>query len=251
MDRNEEFRKRLDKRLNKGGLLSKRGFDPTPYVDILMEKIDYEDYEDAEELKEFIDEVLQDPAFDFIFGSSSLLSVEQRTKTAFMLLKRIRAFHDFDPEPHAEGLMDIYKTPAFDQYLEIDEEDGQEYYDFEAYYAEYDFTKEQKEMIESAFDDQLREKTVVYKGERLSDTEIGSPKYAFWALAVLIIVVIIPPFFIPNLLQHFGWLPSDAGWLMKIGVGIISLIVLFFGFKKVLKFFVNRTLNKIKRQNAL
>jgi hypothetical protein len=251
MDRNEEFRKRLDKRLNKGGLVSKRGFDPTPYVDILMERVDYEDYDEVEDLQAFIDDVLEDPAFDFIFGKSSLMNTDQKSHTAAMLLERIDAYHDFDPEPHAQSLMDVYGTPAFDKYLETDDDDeeedydDEEYYNFEPYFAEHALTKEQKYLVEGAFHNLQRGKSPTRKGKNVE--EIVSPKYAFRLLLITIAVVVVPSFFIPNLLQRFGWLPCDAGWFMKIGVWILSLIVFFFSFTKVIQVFVNRALKKNKQ----
>jgi hypothetical protein len=213
-------------------------------VDILMERVDYEDYNEVEDLQEFIDGVLEDPEFDFIFGKSSLMNTDQKSHTAAMLLERIDAYHDFDPEPHAQSLMDIYGTPAFDKYLETDEDDDDEYYDFEPYSAEHALTKEQKYLVEGAFHNLQRGKSATRKGKNASDGEIVKPKYAFRILLLTIIVVVLPTFFIPNLLQRFGWLPPDAGWLLKIGVGILSLIVLFFSFTKVLQIILNRALKK-------
>jgi hypothetical protein len=244
MDRNEEFRKRLDKRLNKGRSIHKGGFDPTPYVDILMERVDYEDEEHIEDLQEFMDYVLEDPAFDFIFGKSSLMNTDQKSHTAAMLLARVHAYHDFDPEPHAQSLMDIYGTPAFDKYLESDDEEDEEYYDFEPYSAEHSLTKEQKHLVEGAFYNLQRGKSANNKGKKVRDVEIVKPKYAFRILLLTIVVVVLPSFFIPNLLQRFGWLPPDAGWLLKIGVGMLSLIALFFSFSKVLQIILNRALKK-------
>ena len=246
MDRNEEFRKRLDKRLNRtvvsGRFGSKRGFDPTPYVDILMEKSYYEDVQYDDDLQEFIDDVLEDPQFDFIFGPSSLLNTDQKTKTATMLLQRIHTYQNFDPEPHADGLMGIYGTPAFDKYIEFDEDgDGEEEYNFEPYFANYDFTKEQKELIVDAFSD--------LQIERLQEIEpildIGF-KQRIVNVFIFLIFALLPPFFIPNFLQRLGWLPSDAGWLLKIGVGIVSFIVLFIVVIKVIGIWAKRTLKRMQ-----
>jgi hypothetical protein len=226
MDRNEEFRKRLDKRLNRtvvsGRFGNKKGFDPTPYVDILMEKVYYEDVED---LQEFIDDVLEDPQFDFIFGASSLLNVDQKSNTAAMLLQRVDAYQDFDPQPHVDDLLGIYGTPAFDKYLdkgEDDDDDGYEDYNFEPYFDDYDLTKEQKELI-----------VEVFEANRLSRYRQTEPTPDIGAthrsmnVFVFILFVLLPPFFIPNFLQRHGWLPSDMGWFLKIMLGILCFIVLF------------------------
>jgi hypothetical protein len=244
MDRNEEFRKRLDKRLNKGRLISKGGFDPTPYVDILMEKTYYDD---AEDLQELIDDVMTDPKFDFIFGHSSLLNTDQKTQTAAMMLERVIAAQEFDPKPHAQDLLDIYGTPAFDKYIEhSDEEDDEEFYDFEPYYADYSFTKEQKELISEAFEDMQYEK--LYKNKK-SDLPVSKARGLLSCL--LICGALVFGFLTPNLLQRFGYLPSDAGWLIKIGVGLISVIILFLVAAKIIQIIANRALKKIRRLNDL
>lgn len=239
MDRNEEFRKRLDKRLNRtvvsGRFGNKKGFDPTPYVDILMEKVYYEDVED---LQEFIDDVLEDPRFDFIFGASSLLNIDQKSNTAAMLLQRVDAYQDFDPQPHVDDLLGIYGTPAFDKYIEFDDEDDEEY-NFEPYFADYDFTKEQKELISDAFLD-----LQIEKHRELEPS--FSPKQQFVHRFLFVIFVLLPPFFIPNLLQRFGLLPSDAGWLLKIGVGIVSLIVLVSILVKTIQVLGKRILKRMR-----
>ena len=240
MDRNEAFRKRLDIKLNKGKSVGKSSFDPTPYVDILMEKTYYEEVED---LQEFIDDVMSDPDFDYIFGKSSLLNTEQKSNTAAMLLQRVDAYLDFNPNKHAQYLIDIYGTPAFDKYIETDEDDGEEYYDFSAYYADYDFTKEQKNLISETFIELQEGESPEYdtldgqlnKRRRRSSFFIAS-------------IIFIPPLFIPNLLQYFGVLPPDAGWLLKIGVGAISLIVIFIFVSKILQILTNYAIKKMRKR---
>ncbi len=215
MDRNEAFRKRLDIKLNKGG------FDPTPYVDIIMERIDYEDVEDIQEL---MDDVLTDPAFDFIFGKSSLMNTTQKAKTGEQLLHRIAAVQDFDPEPHAEALIDIYETPEFDQYREFDE-DGDELFNFHSYFDKDNLTKEQRDLIFERFID-LQDDKFSPNGPTKGEGITG--------FIVLLVFTVLPSFFIPNFLQRNGWLPSDTGWFLKIVVGIISFFVLMFILNKVM-----------------
>jgi hypothetical protein len=45
-------------------------------------------------------------------------------------------------------------------------------------------------------------------------------------------------------------LPSDAGWFMKIGVGVVSMIVLLNIFKQGTKFVAIRMVKRMQRQNA-
>jgi hypothetical protein len=240
MDRNEAFRKRLDIKLYKGRSVGKGSFDPTPYVDILMEKTYYED-EDVNDLQEFIADVMTDPDFDFIFGQSSLLNTEQKANTAAMLLQRVDAALDFDPFSHAKDLIDIYGTPTFDKYVEIDE-DGDECYNFNAYYAEYNFTKEQKELVLDTFIDLQNAKTPKF-GD--IDSRL-SKKSGFCSLLFVAVIIFVPPFFIPNLLQNLGALPSDAGWLLKIGVGVVSFIALFITMAKIILITANRVSKKLQ-----
>ena len=154
MDRNAEFRRRLDKRLNasskKGHFVGKQSFDPTPYIDIVMERTYFEDAEDSEDIDILMEEILTDPDLHFIFGHSSLLNPAQKAKTGEGVYHRIVAYYEFDPQPHAIELIGLYQTPAFDQYVEIDEE-GDEEFDFSPYFANYNFTKEQKELISDQF----------------------------------------------------------------------------------------------------
>lgn len=236
MDRNEAFRKRLDIKLNKGS------FDPTPYVDIIMERIDYEDVED---IQEFMDDVLTDPSFDFIFGKSSLMNTTQKAKTGEQVLQRVVAIQGFDPEPHAQALMDIYETPEFDQYREFDEDDD-ELFNFHPYFDKDNLTKEQGDLIFETFIDLQSDKS---SGYDILDSGLSKKQRSISYLFILGLII-IPPFFIPNLLQRLGWLPSDTGWLLKIGVGIISLIVLFFIIVKVIQVVANRAIKKIQRQGA-
>ena len=236
MDRNEAFRKRLDIKLNKSG------FDPTPYVDIIMERIDYQDVED---IKELMDDVLTDPSFDFIFGKSSLMNTTQKAKTGEQLLHRITAVQNFDPEPHAEALMGIYGTPEFNQYMQFDE-DGDEELNFHPYFDKHHLTSEQRDFIFETFIDLQDDKS---SGYDILDNGLSKKQRSITYLFILGLII-IPPFFIPNLLQRLGWLPSDTGWLLKIGVGIISLIVLFFIIVKVIQAVVNRAIKKIQRQGA-
>ena len=222
MDRNEEFRRRLDKRLNASTKIGKQGFNPTPYIDIVMERIYFEDVEESEDIEALMDEILTDPDLDFIFGHSSLFNPAQKAKTAEGVLQRIVAYDDFDPQPHALTLIDLFQTPEFDQHIEVDEE-GVEEYDFNPYYAQYDFTKEQKELIEEAF---FRHKTKLLEAKIEQKEQAIAKKQRIWGAFVLIVFVFLPSFFIPNLLQRIGWLPQDAGWFLKITIVIISCIVL-------------------------
>ena len=242
MDRNAEFRRRLDKRLNasskKGHFVGKQGFDPTPYIDIVMEKTYFEDAEDNEDIEDLMEEIVTNPNLDFIFGLSSLLNPAQKVKTTQGVLQRIVAYLEFDPQPHATFLLGMSEGSEFYHYADVDE-DGE--LDFSPYFAQHDFTKEQKELIEDAF---YEHKTALSEAAKAQTEQPITKGQMILITAFLILVVIAPPFFIPNLLQRIGWLPQDAGWFLKIIIGIVSCVVLFMILLKVTEFRAARALRK-------
>jgi hypothetical protein len=229
MDRNQAFRKRLDIKLNKGG------FDPTPYVDIIMERIDYEDVED---IQEFMDDVLTNPSFDFIFGKSSLMNATQKAKTSEQLMHRIAAVQDFDPEPHVLILMDLYGTPEFNKYVEFDEDDDEEL-NFHPYFDKHNLTSEQRDVIFERFIDLQSDKLGIHgRGRNPNTVTKGEAIVGFF---LILIFTVLPSFFIPNFLQRNGWLPADTGWFLKIVVGIFSFFVLMFILNKVMSALQRKT----------
>ena len=68
MARNELSRKKFDVKMNRP-----ERFDATPYVDIIMDKL-----EDEVEVEKFLTTVTDNPELSFIFGKSSLLNIHQK-----------------------------------------------------------------------------------------------------------------------------------------------------------------------------
>ena len=135
--------------------------------------------------------------------------------------------------------MGIYGTPEFNQYMQFDE-DGDEELNFHPYFDKHHLTSEQRDLIFETFIDLQDDRS---SGYDILDNGLSKKQRSISYLCILGLII-IPPFFIPNLLQRLGWLPADTGWLLKIGVGIISLIVLFFSFSKALQIILNRALKK-------
>lgn len=237
MDKNEAFRRRLEKKKkellkqDRPTSIQTYGFDATPYVDIIMGKL--LDGDEVDDPMLFLEGVPQNPDFDFIFGKSSALKTLQKGKILQELMQRLVRAKDFDPEPYVKELLDLWGTPTFEQYY-ILHEDGEKDLDLTAYYAKYDWTKEQKRLVYELFLD------LQLENARKNRKKIIAP---FLISAAL---VLIPPFLIPNSLQHMGLLPQDSGWFLKIIVGVFSAFVLYFivkkGFTLVAKFILHRNI---------
>lgn len=234
MDRNDQFRKRLENRLNqsinKDTAVRSRTFDPTPYVNILMENILWE--EDEEELEDSLNAVSTDPELDFILGKSSLLNLAQKQMVIKALQQRLYAISDFDPEPYADELLDSKEK------YEVQDEDEEVEYNFTRFFEQNSFTKEQRSMIEDCFyeqlnaDDEYDSEKVVYNNmnsDQENEEALKKTKSPFLILgSITLLCCVIPPFFIPNFLQQIGWLSPNIGWFPKIFVGAISCFLLFF-----------------------
>ena len=218
MDRNEKFRRRLENKLNqpikKESFVSKQNFDASPYVDIILDRMAEED-DDIDATQDFIDGLMTNPDFAFILGKTSVLNQLQKTKVLQELMHRIMIAQEFDPEPYGKELSDMWGTPAFDQYKNTDSDDSQ-LYNFDAFFEQHNFTREQKEMVRESF-------------HALQSIKAGKNR---WKLIIPFLIaaamVVVTPFFIPNFLQQIGWLSKDSGWFIKILIGIISLIPLFY-----------------------
>ena len=116
----------------------------------------------------------------------------------------------------------------------VEDLDGKKQYDFDSFLDKYDLKREQKSVIIELF----------YKRQRERGREFKRVLSIPFLMCLLL--VIIPPFFIPNFLQNIGWLSSDVGWLTKILVGIISAGVLFFVAKT---FFIKFIIHTIRKKN--
>ena len=216
MDRNDKFRMQLERRLNKSSkkehIYRADNFEPSAYVDFIMERIKVDAPADV---KKYIMGMPDNPDFSIIFGKSSALTLAQKTKVSDEFSKRILALTEFDTTTYVNELSELIKIGGLKQFKQLDE-DGEYYYDFNPYLAPYNLTREQKEAVTSAFMKNQKEET------------FKTTRKLIIPLIICAALVLIPPFFIPNQLQHIGWLPADAGWFFKIIIGIISTIVLFF-----------------------
>ena len=234
MDRNEKFRRRLENKLNqpikKESFVSKQNFDASPYVDIILDRMAEEEDDDAQD---FIDGLRTNPDFAFILGKTSVLNQLQKTKVLQELMHRLMIAQEFDPEPYAKELSDMWGTPAFDQYTKTDTDD-KEQLELDAFFEQHNFTREQKEMVRESFYDLQSEKA-------------GKNRRKFTIpFLITTAMVVVPPFFIPNFLQRIGWLSQDSGWFMKILIGIISVIPLFYIAKTFFLISAKIILNKLK-----
>ena len=149
------------------------------------------------------------------------------------LANRLAALQGFDSAVYLEELTDLnmFGSPEFEKFQTVDK-DGLKTFDFDLYFEQYDLTREQKTIIIEDF----------YKlqSER---AKIGRRKVGP-TLLLSLVLIIIPPFFIPNLLQKWGVLPENTGWLMKIFIGLLSLIVLYFFISRLTSIIINRILYK-------
>ena len=214
MDRNEQFRKRLEKQMSKPTKrdlpLRTTNFDPTPYADLIMDIFAH----DADEMQSFMLTMTENPKLSTILGKTSVLSAAQKSKVMFEFTRRVMVFQDFDPTPFVDELVDLYDKKEFEQFKKVDK-DGSTKFDFSAYFKQHDFTKEQISLINEQFLNRQSERT------------ISNRKKLFLPSLIVLVMIVVPPFFIPNLLQKLGLLPSDAGWFLKIVVGLISVFMLY------------------------
>ena len=236
MDRNEKFRKRLEQRLEnkqnqpikKEPFAPTRRFDASLYVDIIFDKMSHEN-EDT--INGFVENFFTNPDFAFIFGDSSALNSQQKMTVAQEFIKRIDATRDFNPEPYAQELSNVWSKPDFDKYKKTGK-DGKVKYDFDQFFEQYNFTKEQEAMVLASFHEIQKDKARIVRRTLIP------------AFIVALVFVIVLPFYIPNLLQRIGWLASEAGWGIKIIIGIISLIPLFYIAKYLFTTYASNVLNK-------
>lgn len=220
MDRNEQFRKKIEARLNKSSRIGTRlhsDFDPSPYVDIIMDKLNEDENLD---LTAVLD-VSKNAQFNFIFGKSSALNSTQKQEVMLAFTNRVLALQDFDTSIYVNELSDMYGTPEFAQFSTTDDE-GNKALDLGLYFNRYDLTKEQKELIATDFLEKQ------HKGA------IANRKKIFPYLLLTIGLVLVFPFFVPNLLQKMGVLSADTGWLFKIFITLLSGIILFMASKKII-----------------
>lgn len=252
MDRSEKFKKRLANKLNllinQDGLGPHRIFDPTPYVDIMMDKIYWED---PVELDDSIDDIPTNPEFDFILGRTSLLNLNQKQLVVKALERRLNAIVNFDPSVLANELVDLQDTPEFDQYIDEDDEDG---YDFTTFFDKHRLTKEQRQMVSEFFYEQIRGDGEEHYDERAAGIEkirqAIEPQNKFFVYSIilfLLAIIAVPPFFIPNYLQRIGWLSADTGWFFKIFIGGISAFILFKIVATIFNMLVNKALKNLQK----
>jgi hypothetical protein len=248
MDRNDKFRKRLENKLNQTISKGSSKFDPTPYVNILMDNTHWED-DDEEELEDSVKEIANNPDLDFILGHSSVLNMAQKQMVAKEFQHRLNAIFEFDSSPFVNELLEIWETKEFDKY-KYTYEDGEEEIDLKEFYKKHRLTKEQKARVEEHFfeeigySDEDTDDEKFYKPVLVQNPPIGKKDKIAFALLVLIFVV-TPAFLIPNYLQRIGWLAPNTGWFMKIAVGIMSAIALAFIWQRLINFFATRVF-KIK-----
>lgn len=232
MDRNDKFKKRIENKLNqpnkKATMLPKVDFDASPYVDMIIDKMTEED---GQEMTDFMGGLLTNPRFDFIFGKSSVLSTNQKTKVAFAFTHRLLALQDFDPTPFSKELAGMWGSPEFEQFW-VTGKDGAKTLNFDLYFEKYNFTREQKAMIIEDFHDIQK---LLSKRNRVA---IIIPFF------IALLIVVVPPFYIPNFLQRLGWISPDAGWFIKITIGLVSGVVLFYLAKIIFTTLVDYLLKK-------
>jgi hypothetical protein len=230
MDRNEKFRQKLYAQSNnkpkRDSLRTSGVFDADPYVDFVMEHLmnEMEDDEDADP-NEFISGMMDNPELAIVFGKSSALSSTQKSTIVIRLIERFNIVKDFDPTPYVDKLAELFAKNELDQLKKFDKE-GDFVYDIKGYFKEENFTKEQLHIIQTSFYNRQ-------SGEAKKFQRKLIPTFIF-----CIFLVLIPPFFIPSFLQKMGWLSIDAGWFSKIGVGLLSLILLFFSIKQLFFIYV-------------
>jgi hypothetical protein len=231
MDRNEKYRQKLyaqsKEKPKRDAFTISGGFDPNPYVDVIMESMmdEMEDLEEGE-TPEFFLNLDKNPHFDIILGKSSMLSLTQKSLVVTRLKERMLLAQSFDPTPYVDELIELFDNKQFDQFKKFDDE-GDFVYNFNDYYKDENFTKEQFTLIKSGFHKKQSGKAKMFSRKLI-------PLFIFCVL-----LVIIPPFFIPNFLQRMGWLSVDAGWFLKIGVGILSLIMIFLLVKKLFLMYID------------
>ena len=210
MARNELSRKKFEVKRN-----TPERFDATPFVDIIMDKLAEKDEDN--EIGELITTAPYNPEFSFIFGKSSLLNIHQKSQVLMDLAHRLGALEGFDSAMYLEELtnLHIYGSPDFEKFRPKDE-NGYKAFDFDLFFEQYDLTREQKTIIMEDFYKLQSERA------KIGRSKVGP------TLLLSLVLIIIPPFFIPNLLQKWGVLPESAGWLLKIFIGVLSLIPLYF-----------------------
>ena len=226
MARNELSRKKFEVKRN-----TPERFDATPYVDIIMDKLEGE--EDEDEVEKFLTTVTDNPELSFIFGKSSLLNIHQKSQVLMELANRLAVLQGFDSAGYLEELTDlhIYGSPDFEKFRPKDE-NGYKAFDFDLFFEQYDLTREQKTIIMEDFYKLQSERA------KIGRSKVGP------TLLLSLVLIIIPPFFIPNLLQKWGVLPENTGWLMKIFIGVLSLIVLYFLIARLTGKVINKILEK-------
>jgi hypothetical protein len=235
MDRNEKYRQKLYAQSREKPKRISGIFDADPYVDFVMARLiqEMEDDEEAD-ANVFLKDMMDNPELGIVFGKSSALSMIQKSIVVTRLIERFKIMKDFDPTPYVDKLIDLFNKRELDQFKKYDKE-GDYVYDFKGYFNEENFTREQLQIIQTSFYDRQSEKADKFKRKLIP------------VFILSVILVLVPPFFIPNLLQKMGWLSLDAGWFFKIGVGLFSVIVLFFFVKYLFFLYVDTTFKSKKR----
>jgi hypothetical protein len=247
MDRNDKFRKRLENKLNQTMDKAVGRFDPTPYVNILMDNIHWED-DDEEELENSLEDININPNLDFILGRSSLLNPIQKKLVIKALQHRLISVFQFDAISPANELLEIWGTKDFEKYQYVDE-DGEVEFDFSEFFDKHNFTKEQRTMVTDCFFEQIgsdNDDDDKFNERFVRPVPPASPfkhKIDIFAFILLVLIFVgTPSCFIPNYLQSIGWLSPNAGWFMKIAVGIMSAIAIIFIWRKIINFLSKRIL---------
>jgi hypothetical protein len=235
MDRNEKFRQKIYAQSREKPKRISGGFDADPYVDFVMEHLmnEMEDDEEADP-NEFIAGMMENPELAIVFGKSSALSIIQKSTVVMRLIERFKIVKDFDPTPYVDKLIELFTKNEVDKLKKYDKE-GDFVYDFKGYFKEENFTKEQLHIIQTSF------------YERQSENSKKFQRKLIPVFLMSLLLVLVPPFFIPNLIQKMGWLSLDAGWFSKICIGFFSLIVLFFLIKQLFFYYVENIFEAEKK----
>ena len=236
MDRNDKIKQKYyEKKPSNNKVIYTGNFDPSPYVDIIFEKMGEAAEDEDVEPNDFMSNLMENPKLAIIFGKGSALNMAQKALVLAHLNDRIRIAKTFNPQPYVDKLMEIYDTDEFDEF-EKQDNDGDTIFDFEEYFKAENFTKEQLALIEIGF----------YKRQSGNATTLSKKFRPLFFISVLFII--IPPFFIPNLLHRFGWISADAGWFTKISIGIVSLVILFLVLRQLFGLYADKV---IRAENLL
>lgn len=237
MDRNDRIKQKyhIQKSFNpkRDVMRASENFDPDPYVDVILDNMAEEMEYNKDGLEDFLLNLTENPKLEIIFGKASVLNKAQKSMVIEHLRYRVKAVRELDSTPYVDELVTLFNNRDFDQFKNYDD-DGDVFYDFSDYFEDQNFTREQLDLIEAKF------------YERQKATSKKFSWRLFFPTIISILTVIILPFFIPNFMQRLGLLSLNAGWFAKIGVGVVSLAILFFLMKKLLLMYVIKVLKAKK-----